>query len=205
MKQNLLTDANLSRVADGIVKQVFNSLNCVRIGKVISFNPDTLTAEIQIQDKRELNDNTLVDYPLLVDVPCFCLSGANGGIDIPIQPNDTGILLFNDRNIDKWWGTGTVQKPDVYRCHDWSDALFLCGIRSLKNLITDYLINATRVRYKNNSMIMGENLTTFNNPIQAAYKANDGTAGITTTQTIEIGGNVVKTMTIKNGLIVGIS
>lgn len=205
MKQNLLRDSNLSVVADSIVKQVFNSLNCVRIGKIVTFNPETLTAKIEIQDKRELNDGLLVDYPLLVDVPCFCMSGVNGGIDIPIQPDDTGILLFNDRNIDKWWSTGTVQKPDIYRCHDWSDALFLCGVRSLKNIISDYLTNVTKVWYKTNKMTMSETLTIFNNPIQASYKSNDGTTGITTTQTIEIGGNVTKTMTIKNGLIVGIA
>ena len=53
-------------------------------------------------------------------------------------------------------------------------------------------------------MIMGSALTTFNNPIQAAYKSNVGSTGLTTTQTIEVGGDVVKTLTIKNGLIVSI-
>jgi hypothetical protein len=177
----------------------------MRVGKIVTFNSSQLTCEIQIQDKFEQLDGTLIDFPLLIDVPCLQFSGAGGGIDVPISVGDTGILLFNDRNIDKWWSTNTVQKASVYRCHSFNDAIFIVGIRSLKNLIPGYSANATRVWYGSNTMTMNSALTTFNNPIQAAYKSNDGSTGLTTTQTIEVGGNVVKTMTVKDGLIVSIS
>ena len=201
----LFTKSSLALLSKATIETVFNSLNCVRIGKVNKFNTTNLTAEILIQDKWEKPDGSIEDYPLLVDVPCLCFSANNGGIDVPISENDTGILLFCDRNIDKWWSTNTVQKPYVFRCHSFNDAVFIVGVKSLKNLITGYVANATRVRYNNNSMVMTDSLTTFNNPIKSAYKSSDGSTGLTTTQTIEIGGNVVKTMTIKDGLITNIS
>ena len=201
----LLTKSSLTILSNTVIQSIFNTLNCVRVGKINKFNTTNLTAEILVQDKWEKPDGSIVDYPLLVDVPCLCFSGNNGGIDVPISESDTGILLFCDRNIDKWWSTNTVQKPYVYRCHSFNDAIFIVGVRSLKNLITGYMANATRVHYNNNSMIMTDSLTTFNNPIKSAYKSSDGTAGITTTQTIEVGGNVVKTMIIKDGIITSIS
>lgn len=185
----------VSTLTNAIIENIFNSLNCMRIGKVNSFNAETLTAEILVQDKIQMNDGTLQDYPMLVDVPCFCLSGVNGGVDIPIQKNDTGLILFNDRNIDKWWSTNSVQTPFVYRAHSMNDAVFLCGVRSLKNLITGYLTNATKIWYNSNSMIMTDGKTTFNKPIQSAYKSSDGTAGVS--------GTFTNSVTVKDGIIVG--
>ena len=199
------TNSSLTILSKTIIDTVFNSFNCVRIGKINTFNPETLTAEVLIQDKWEKQDGTLEDYPLLVDVPCLCFSGSTGGIDAPIVSGDTGILLFCDRNIDKWWSTNTIQKPYVYRCHSFNDAIFIPGIRSLKNLITGYSDSSTRVWFGTNTMTMENVLTTFNNPIQASYKSSDGSIGLTTTQTIEVGGNITKTMTIKDGLIISIS
>lgn len=200
-----LLKSSLTILSNKIIDSIFDTMNCIRVGKIVTFNSkNDLTAEVQIQDKWQRQDGTLVDFPLLVDVPCIQFSGNSGGIDVPINEGDTGILLFNDRNIDKWWSTNTVQSTSVYRCHSFNDAIFIVGIRSLKNLISGYSANATRVWHGSNSMTMGSALTTFNNPIQAAYKSLDGSTGLTTTQTIEVGGNVVKTMTIKNGLIVSI-
>lgn len=200
-----LVNSSLTILSNNIISTIFDTMNCMRIGKIVNFDSTQLTCQIEIQDKWKQQDGTLTDFPLLVDVPCLQFSGASGGIDVPIVPGDTGILLFNDRNIDKWWSTNTVQEATVFRCHSFNDAVFIVGIRSLKNLISGYSDACTRIWYGSNTMTMGSALTTFNNPIQAAYKSNDGSTGLTTTQTIEIGGNVVKTMTVKNGLIVSIS
>lgn len=201
-----LVNSSLTILSNSIISTIFSTMNCMRVGKIVTFNSKSdLTAEVQIQDKFEQLDGTLIDFPLLVDVPCLQFSGAGGGIDVPISVGDTGILLFNDRNIDKWWSTNTVQKASVYRCHSFNDAIFIVGIRSLKNLISGYNTACTKVWYGSNKMTMTDSVSVFNNPVQAAYKSLDGSVGLTTTQTIEVGGDVTKTMTVKNGLIVSIS
>ena len=140
-----IVDSSLTVLSNTIIDTIFDTMNCMRVGKIVTFNSSQLTCEVQIQDKWQQQDGTLIDFPLLVDVPCLQFSGAGGGIDVPISEGDTGILLFNDRNIDKWWSTNTVQKASVYRCHSFNDAIFIVGIRSLKNLINGYSTNATRV------------------------------------------------------------
>jgi hypothetical protein len=123
--------------------EIFSQLNCVQIGKIQSVNLSEQTAEIEIQFKRQVTDDKIVDYPLLVDCPIFVMQGGGSFIEFPIQPGDFCLVLFNDRNIDQWWAKGAKAAPVGQRKHSLSDGFALVGINpktSALNLSGDKII-----------------------------------------------------------------
>jgi hypothetical protein len=130
---------------------VLKAANCVQVGIIQTFYPSTQTADIQIALKKIISINqdgtrTLAAYPLLQQVPVFILTGGTAYITMPISAGDTCIILFNDREIDNWYNTGTQQAPTTLRLHDKSDALAIIGIRNTQNLISSYF-SGTRIQH----------------------------------------------------------
>lgn len=118
---------------------VKNKLNCVRIGVVDEFDAETLVAKIQLVTKLTIgvnNDGSLkvVDYP-----PIFAkvhyLGWGTTGVTFPITKGMEGIVLFSDREIESWFISGEITPPAYDRNHSFSDAIFICGIHSLPNMI----------------------------------------------------------------------
>lgn len=130
------TQVQIRDVLDRTKDDVFYNLNCVQVGSIVSYDPSTNTASLQIAMKRQLPNNEIIDYPVLQDCPVFFLSGGQSYLSMPIEPGDSCLILFNDRNIDTWWATGQSNIPNTPRAHSLSDAMCLVGIRNQSNAIT---------------------------------------------------------------------
>lgn len=128
----------LGSVVRGLKSDIFRSLNCVKIGEIISFDPAKKTAQIHILFKRVLPDNSTASHPLLVDCPVATLQGGGGAIEFPIAPGDQCLVFFADRNIDAWFKTGAEAIPFDGRTHDLSDGIALVGVNSLTSGLEDY-------------------------------------------------------------------
>jgi hypothetical protein len=81
-------------------------------------------------------DGSVIDFPLLTDVPVFILSGGNTHVSMPIVAGDFCIVLFNDRDIDTWWLSGKKDVPNSNRAHAIADGIALIGIRPQSSLIS---------------------------------------------------------------------
>lgn len=121
------------------------ALNCHQWGTIVSFDPTKQTATVQLAALRKVPE--IVDgvptyvpkqYPLLTDVPVFVASGGTGHLTFAITAGDVCLVLFNDRDFDAFWSTGTVAPPASVRMHDLSDGLALVGFRPLTKLIAGY-------------------------------------------------------------------
>ena len=126
---------SLGDVLDAFKKEMAQSINCVLIGKVEEYFPATNTASVSIQEKRSYVNGSTVAFPLLTDCPVFVLNGGGSFLNMPISPDDTCIVLFNDRNIDIWHNSATVDVPASLRTHSLSDGLVLVGVQNLKNAL----------------------------------------------------------------------
>ena len=131
-----VVNPSLKNVLENVRAEVFQTLNCVKIGTIVSFDADNRTAEIQISFKRELSiplsDGTqVVSYPLLVDCPVFTLQGGAGGMKVPVAAGDECLVLFSDSNIDAWYENGGEALPLDGRRDDLSDGIAVVGLNSL--------------------------------------------------------------------------
>lgn len=120
-------------------KLAYNVFNCVRVGIVEEYNPETRTAKVKIANKLVTGVNSdgtqkTQDYaPIYAKVWFF--GWGDKGITHPILQGQEGILLFNDRELESWYINGNVNPLAYKRAHSMSDSIFICGLSSLPNII----------------------------------------------------------------------
>lgn len=143
---------NISDVMESTKRQTMYAMNCVKVGIINKFSPETQRAEVQIaykQIKDVLEDGTKVyeEYPLLMDVPVVVLFGGVDILTLPIQVGDNCLVFFNDEDIDQWATNGNGFPTTLQILHDISNAIAIVGIRPLSNVITNYLANGIRLSH----------------------------------------------------------
>lgn len=138
----------LKELLDILKHDIFATFNCHRLGKVESINPAQNTISATISSKWTQDDGSIIDYPLLVDIPFMILSGGEAHIDMPINAGDDCLILFNDRDIDNWF-VGNTTPPNTSRLHSLSDGLAIIGFRNKTTQISDYPTDCIRLKYLN--------------------------------------------------------
>lgn len=114
-------------------------------GHILSFDPQTQLAQVQIGIVRVDVRGQSFTPPPLIEVPVY-FAGGKWVVEYQIDPLDEGVLLFSQRCIDGWLTTGGVAENPIMRFHDMNDAFFLPGIRSLNNVVTDFANDGIRIR-----------------------------------------------------------
>jgi hypothetical protein len=145
-------------------REIFLSLNCHAIGTITKFNPAKQTAEVQISYTQQYSTpdpNALPiekAYPPLADVPVIVVHGGTAGLTMPIKPGDGCIVLFNDRDIDRWFVNGPGGPPESARLHSIADGIALVGLNPTNDPISPY-DTARAVLYNGTTMVgVGESL-----------------------------------------------
>lgn len=140
-------------------QEIFYNLNCHQVGQIVSFDAATQTASVQIMMKRtvfnqeQLIDQKLqltpqvIDYPVLVQCPVMFLTGGTSFLTFPVSAGDSCLVLFNDRDIDAWYSTGSNVQPNSQRGHNLSDGFAIVGVRNLANKVSSYSTTDVELRY----------------------------------------------------------
>jgi hypothetical protein len=159
--QGPIPNPDLSALLMAHKQEIFSSLRCHAVGSIVSFNAETQTASVQIAMKAVVfnqpqgiasplqNTPTLVDYPVLTDVPVFVSAGGPAVITMPVAAGDSCLLKFNDRDLDAWFQSGAAVAPNSARMHSLSDALAIVGFRSRANPVPDYSPDDLEIRLAN--------------------------------------------------------
>lgn len=176
----LSNKADIIQVIKNACAQNAQKLNCMRIGIIKEFYPDSLTVKVLIANKKVIGQNPdgtqkVRDYAPIIAKVCY----ANPFCTFPITEGMECILLFSDREIESWFINGSVNPRGYERMHDLTDAVAIVGIRSLPQMIT-ILTDCLNLFYGNSS---------FNLQTDAA---NLNSATITLQgDTININGNLI--------------
>ncbi len=145
-------DSNNKRASGSQVQRVAFAENMKSVytcipGHVLAFDPVKQRAQIQIGIQRsDIDGTTWVPAPI-VDVP-VCFPGDDFVVEYQIDPGCEGIVMFSQRCIDGWKQTGGTADNPVARFHNQQDAMFVPGIRSLPNVITNFSNNGIKLRDK---------------------------------------------------------
>jgi len=137
--QNLTSKTTLLNVLEALRENINYNLNCVKVATVDTFYPDDLTVSCIVANKRvtglkDDGNQILQDYPLIYAKVHF-LGWGEAGVSYPIMKGMEGLLLFNDRELETWFLTGQGGNLAYDRSHNLSDAIFLCGVRSIPHMI----------------------------------------------------------------------
>lgn len=121
--------------------------------KVVSYADGKATVQVLI--KKKVGDD-IVAIPPIVDVPVL-QPRSNGGeafISMPVIEGDTGMIVFQERSIDKWLVKGGEVDPKDARKFDLSDAVFILGLYDHSKPLKYSEKNALEVKNKLASMIL---------------------------------------------------
>ena len=155
--QGLSHKTTLYNVLQALKDTINYNMNCVKIATVISFDKNTLTAKCRVNNKRlrqlkQDGNQILENYPDIFAKVHF-LGWGDIGATFPVTEGMEGILLFNDRELETWYLTSEPGKLAYDRCHDLSDAIFICGLHSQPKLeLLPYLENCLNLYYKQGSI-----------------------------------------------------
>lgn len=116
-------------------QEIFKNINCVKVGKIVSFDPEKKVANVSINffsydEKPEFIYKNEMEYedPIICELPvignCF---------HQPIIEGMSVLCLFNDDNIDNWFYNENTTDKINDRKHDVSDGFILCGLDNLIN------------------------------------------------------------------------
>ena len=141
MSNPALIDPDLTYAMSIFGNSIQYDLNCHRVGKIVKFNPDDLTCDVELLELKP-TQSRLDKYALIQGLPLL----VSGGIDTNLTFGDvTGaecLVHFNDRDIDSWFDTGESYMPNSKRMHDFSDG-FVSLRPHNKNAVIDYEIDGT--------------------------------------------------------------
>lgn len=89
---------------------------------------------------------TLVDYPVLTDVPINFASGGGFSFTHPIKERDEGLALIASGSLDAWFQNGGEQPEMDARRHSLSDAIYLPGVRNTPRKLQNVSTTAAQMR-----------------------------------------------------------
>jgi hypothetical protein len=166
-----------------IKREVFLDLNCHHVGTVQSFSSSKMTVQASINYTKtffRLNSATntynpvQVTYTPVIDAPIVCIGGGKANLTMPIAKGDECLLLFNDRDIDTWFATGSATSPNsTGRAHSFSDAFALVGVKSTPNVLSTY--DAVRALLTDGNASVGVNPTSH---LVTVKNVAQGTLGV---------------------------
>lgn len=142
--------ANLTELVKRSFVEMMKDVGTTIPGHVVAFDPDTQLAQVQIGIVRTDVKGISFDPPPLIEVPVY-FAGGSFVLEHQIDPNDEGIIVFSQRCIDGWVNTGGIAENPIMRFHDFSDAMFLPGLRSQPNKIESFANNGVRLRNEDGS------------------------------------------------------
>lgn len=130
-------------------------------GKIVSFNPSTMTAVVQpaIQAMHKQDDGSIkpVDIHPIADVPVHFPGGGGHALTFPVRAGDECMIVFQERSIDNWFQHGGTQQPSDYRMHDINDAIVHVGLRSQPHVLSGFSAGTTQLRSDDGNTVVDLN------------------------------------------------
>lgn len=115
-------------------------------GHVLSFDPATQLAEVQIGLMLEDRQGAKTERRPIIHVPVQFWGAAGGTLECRVASGTEGTLLFSQECIDSWVDQGGVAVKSEPRRFSINDAYFIPGVRSKPNAITAFANDGIRLR-----------------------------------------------------------
>ena len=115
--------------------------------KIVSYDPETQYADLQIQLLLQLSDDSTAPFPVLPNVPVKHLRARGGAafIHMPLEAGDDMLLVFSQRSLDNWKTQGGMTNPDDNRKFDLTDAFALIGGSAIPDAFTPQTTDAIEI------------------------------------------------------------
>lgn len=128
---------NFVETINHIKESALYDVVCHNIGKIISFNYENQTAEIELMQLKQYN-NVYYKPTVLSEIPVIIYGGLSSYITMPDLVGTICVILTFDRNIDAFLETGESYAPVTSRAHNITDSVALPTFYPFNKSIKNY-------------------------------------------------------------------
>lgn len=196
MTINTRTRDTPTNIIRNIIESKINSLFVAMPGKIVTINKAEGLASIQPIGKVR-NDDEEIDYPIIHDVPIKQYRTKFAISYLPVNVDDTGLLVFCDNSLDDFLTDGSSTIPNDSRSHSLSDAVFLLGLSPQNVPITVPNYDSLYFKNKLGSIeIENSGKIQFKNDVTSINMSNTGKIEIknATVELVSIIEEIIKTL-----------
>lgn len=167
----VVNEPSLKDLLDMLKKDIGLNIFCHAVGTIRAFDAEKQVAKVELayqQTYYRVNESTgsyesvNVKYPTLVDCPVIFLGGTVSNITVPVTVGDDALVLFNDRDLDRWYAGQYNMGPPTLRVHNISDGIVIVGLRNKANAISDFQNDRVRITYQDSIISIGVKLKLAN-------------------------------------------
>lgn len=146
LKDRLSHPTEILRTA---LSQFSRKLRVAEPGIIVDFDSTELVVSVRLAITEDLlieGKHSIVEIPILKDVPIVLPHTDEYAITFPIKSGDECLVIFADMCIDAWWEKGGVQNQMERRRHDLSDGFAILAPWSQPKRISNYNTEAMELR-----------------------------------------------------------
>lgn len=141
------TQAEFSKMLRGVFGEYLkDNMRTSVPGHVLSFDPDSQMAEVQIGLMLEDRFGVQQERRPIIRVPVQFWGASGGTLECRVGVNTEGVLFFSQECIDSWVDQGGVAVKSEPRRFSINDAYFVPGVRSTPGAITGFANDGIRLR-----------------------------------------------------------
>lgn len=120
---------NLSELVNRLVKETMRRMRVSMPAEVIKYDAGRSMVQVKIVQPEIMPDGEIVDQSIISEVPVSFMQCGGAVLSFPINPGDTGLVVFADRDIGGWVSAGDTGAPETNRTHSITDGVFIPGIQ----------------------------------------------------------------------------
>jgi len=136
---------SMTQAIESVLNEVLQTINTTIPGSILSFDPATQLAQVQVGVKRVDKKGVQTAHQPIIEVTVHFAGSSTYRIEHELNAGDEGIITFSQRCITAWRDQGGVSNNPIERFHDINDAFFTPGYRSQNKKLSDFDNNGVRI------------------------------------------------------------
>lgn len=135
-----MTERNsLVAAIETTVLTLLTSVHTSLPGRIETYDFSKQRATVKPLIKKKFLDETILELPILTNVPVVFPRTKQSGITFPLERGDGVLLIFSERSLERWKASGREVEPGDPRKFDLSDGIAIPGLFSFAdaNLATN--------------------------------------------------------------------
>lgn len=173
-------------------RNVSSEIKCHRVGKIVAFNKEDLTCDVQLLELINKVGGGYDKYAIIPQLPLIIEGTDTSWLTWGNIVGCECLVHFNDRDIDNWFETGEEYLPNSTRLHNFSDGFVTLRPRN-KLKVFQYDDQAVVLKNSDSMVRMTNNtIQITNNNLNMLIQ--NGT--VTITGNVIVNGNITASGTI---------
>jgi hypothetical protein len=157
MTNNIGNEPNFVQAFSIFIKSFLDNIHTAIPAIVTKYDYTKQKAHVKPQFNRKFSDGTVLEMPIITNVPVIFPSSGEASLIFPVKKGDAVLLIIAERSIDDWLLKSQQITPSDPRTFDLSDAIAIPGLMSFDK--TSQLSNPNKVEltYKNFKISIDQN------------------------------------------------